>query len=148
MSGFFGYGYATGGFAGLQAEYARVPVADVNLLVVDEKLKDSEILGLSDILCTGWHGLEIGGVKENDIVVIWGAGPVGLATLYLAKKLVGVKRVICIDFDEYRLKVAKDHGAEIISRQNIDIKRNYWKCFHKVKMYQLTVLASFHSHQS
>lgn len=129
LGGLFGYGYSSGGFAGLQAEYARVPVADVNVLKVPENLKDSEILGLSDILCTGWHGLELAEVKADDVVVIWGVGPVGLATLYLAKKLRNVSRVVCIDFDEYRLGVAKSHGAEIICRENIDIKKKLLEMF-------------------
>lgn len=131
LSALFGYGYSTGGFPGTQAEYVRVPVGDVNTLVVpdDPNLKDSQILGLSDILCTAWHGLELAGTKSTDNVVIWGVGPVGLATLYLAKKLKNVGRVCCIDFDEYRLKIAQSHGAEIICRENVDVKKKLLEMF-------------------
>lgn len=129
LAGLFGYGYSTGGFPGTQAEYVRVPVADVNTLKVPENLKDSQILGLSDILCTAWHGLELANVKPDDSVVVWGVGPVGLATVLLGKKLKGVKKIVCIDFDEYRLKIAAEHGAETICRENIDIKKKLLEIF-------------------
>lgn len=127
-SALFGYGYMTGGFPGTHAEYVRVPVANTNLLKVPESLKDSQILGLSDILCTAWHGLEIGGVKETDSLVVWGVGPVGLAAVYLAKKLKNVSKIVAIDYNEFRLKQAAQYGAtNTINRKDLDPKKEVLK---------------------
>lgn len=72
--GFFGYSHLTGGWDGGQAEYVRVPFADLNLLKVPSHLPDEKVLFLSDILSTAWHGNELGEVGQDDVVAIWGAG--------------------------------------------------------------------------
>ena len=76
-SGIFGYSHLTGGFAGGQAEYARVPYADVGPLKVPEGMTDEQVLFLSDILPTGYMGAEMCGIQPGDTVAVWGCGPVG-----------------------------------------------------------------------
>ena len=76
-SGIFGYSHLTGGFAGGQAEYARVPFADVGPLKVPEGMTDEQVLFLSDILPTGYMGAEMCGIKPGDTVAVWGCGPSG-----------------------------------------------------------------------
>jgi threonine dehydrogenase-like Zn-dependent dehydrogenase len=77
-AGLFGYSHMTGGYSGGQAEYVRVPMADVGPMVVPEGMSDEEVLFLSDIYPTGYQGAEQAGIKGGEIVAIWGAGPVGL----------------------------------------------------------------------
>ena len=77
-SGAFGYSHLTGGFAGGQAEFARVPFADVGPLKVDRALSDEQVLFLSDILPTGYMGAEMCDIQPGDTVAVWGCGPVGL----------------------------------------------------------------------
>ena len=92
-AGIFGYSHLTGGFAGGQAEYARVPFADVGPLKVPDGLTDEQVLFLSDILPTGYMGAEMCGIKPGDTVAVWGCGPVGqfaIASAYL----LGAERVI------------------------------------------------------
>jgi threonine dehydrogenase-like Zn-dependent dehydrogenase len=74
-SGVFGYSHLLGGFAGGQAEYARVPFADVGPLKIDNGLTDEQVLFLSDILPTGYMGAEMCDIKPGDVVAVWGAGP-------------------------------------------------------------------------
>ena len=95
-AGIFGYSHLTGGFAGGQAEYARVPFADVGPLKVPEGLTDEQVLFLSDILPTGYMGAEMCDIKPGDTVAVWGCGPVGqfaIASAYL----LGAEKVIAID---------------------------------------------------
>lgn len=73
----FGYSHFTGGFAGGQAEYVRVPFGDVNLLKIPDQVPDEKALYLSDVLSTSWNCVVDTGVKEGDVVAIWGAGPIG-----------------------------------------------------------------------
>lgn len=75
--GMFGYSHFTGGFAGGQAEYVRVPYGDVNLLQLPDDVPDEKGLGLADVLGTSWNAVVDTGVEEGDTVAIWGAGPVG-----------------------------------------------------------------------
>jgi threonine dehydrogenase-like Zn-dependent dehydrogenase len=115
LAGIFGYSHLTGGFEGGQAEFIRVPLADVNLLPVPQELPDEKALFLSDIVCTGWHGNELAGVTEGQTVAVWGCGPVGLMCMMWAK-FRGAKRVIGIDNIPYRLNVAKEKlGVEVIN---------------------------------
>jgi threonine dehydrogenase-like Zn-dependent dehydrogenase len=110
ISGIFGYTHLTGGFDGLQAELARVPLADTTLLKLPDAINDDQAVLLSDILCTAWHGNELGCVgPETKTVAVWGCGPVGLLAVYLAKHR-GAKRVIAIDSCNRRLQLAKDKG--------------------------------------
>lgn len=109
-AGLFGYSHMLGGFAGGQAEYARVPFADVGPLKVDDDLTDDQVLFLSDILPTGYMGAEMCDIKSGDIVAVWGAGPVGLFAMVSAL-LLGAAKVVAIDQVPYRLELAKKLGA-------------------------------------
>lgn len=109
-AGLFGYSHMLGGFAGGQAEYARVPFADVGPLKVEDDLTDDQVLFLSDILPTGYMGAEMCDIKSGDIVAVWGAGPVGLFAMVSAL-LLGASKVIAIDQVPYRLDLATKLGA-------------------------------------
>ncbi|WP_213454429.1 zinc-dependent alcohol dehydrogenase [Rhizomonospora bruguierae] len=114
-AGIFGYSHLLGGYAGGQAEYARVPFADVGPLKIEVDLPDEQLLFLSDILPTGYMGAELCDIKPGDTIAVWGAGPVGLFAIASAY-LLGAKKVIAIDRFDYRLRKAKDQaGAEIIN---------------------------------
>ena len=119
-AGIFGYSHLTGGFAGGQAEYARVPFADVGPLKVPEGLSDEQVLFLSDILPTGYMGADMCGIKPGDTVAVWGCGPVGqfaIASAYL----LGAERVIAIDRFPYRLQMARERaGAITINYEEVD----------------------------
>ncbi|MCA1618740.1 MAG: glutathione-dependent formaldehyde dehydrogenase [Acidobacteria bacterium] len=108
--GIFGYSHLTGGFAGGQAEYARVPFADVGTLKVPEGLSDEQVLFLSDIFPTGFMGAEMCDIQPGDTVAVWGCGPVGqfaMASAYL----LGAERVVGIDRFPERLRMARE-GAK------------------------------------
>ena len=109
-AGVFGYSHLTGGYAGGQAEFARVPFADVGPLKVPAGLTDEQVLFLSDILPTGWMGAEMCDIKPGDIVAVWGAGPVGQFAIVSAF-LLGAEQVIAIDRFPYRLQMARE-GAK------------------------------------
>lgn len=109
MAGVFGYSHLTGGFAGGQAEYARVPFADVGPLKVPESLSDEQALFLSDILPTGYMGAEMCDIKPGDVIAVWGAGPVGQLAIASAY-LLGADRVIAIDRFPYRLAMARERA--------------------------------------
>ncbi|HMC55831.1 MAG TPA: zinc-dependent alcohol dehydrogenase [Gemmatimonadaceae bacterium] len=114
-AGVYGYSHLLGGFAGGQAEYARVPFADVGPLKIDNGLTDEQVLFLSDILPTGYMGAEMANIKPGDIVAVWGCGPVGQFAIASAF-LLGAERVIAIDRFRYRLEMARDRaGAEIVN---------------------------------
>ncbi len=121
MCGIFGYSHMTGGYAGGQAEYVRVPFADVGPLRIEDDVPDESVLFLTDILPTGWMGAEMCDIKRGDVVAVWGAGPVGqfaVASAYL----LGAERVIAIDRFEYRLRMARDKaGAETINYESADV---------------------------
>ena len=113
-AGFFGYSHLTGGWQGGQAQLTRVPFADVNLLPVPSSVTDEQVVMLSDIACTAWHGMELGEVKEGQTLALWGCGPVGLIAIMWAQ-LRGVKRIIAIDRIPKRLELARRLGAETIN---------------------------------
>ncbi|MFI5229680.1 MAG: zinc-dependent alcohol dehydrogenase [Gemmatimonadales bacterium] len=119
-SGIFGYTHLLGGFAGGQAEYVRVPFADVGPLPVPKDLSDDQALFLSDILPTGYMAAEMCGIQPGDTVAVWGCGPVGqfaIASAYL----LGAERVIAIDRFEYRLAMAREKaGAVTINYEQVD----------------------------
>ena len=113
-SGLFGYSHMLGGFAGGQAEYVRVPFADVGPLKVPSSLSDDQVLFLSDIFPTGYMGAEMCNIKRGDVIAVWGAGPVGQFAIASAK-LLGAERVIAIDRFPYRLRMAKERaGADVV----------------------------------
>jgi threonine dehydrogenase-like Zn-dependent dehydrogenase len=109
-AGLFGYSHMLGGFAGGQAEYARVPFADVGPLKVPAGLPDEQVLFLSDILPTGYMGAEMCNIQPGDVVAVWGCGPVGQFAIVSAK-LLGAERVIAIDRFPYRLRMASEKAG-------------------------------------
>lgn len=121
-TGIFGYSHLTGGYAGCQAGYVRVPFADVNLLVVDPNLPDEKALYLSDIACTSYHGCYLGDVSEGKSVCVWGLGPVGMLILQWCKVLKAGK-IIGIDIVPERIEMAKKivPEAEIINASDENI---------------------------
>jgi threonine dehydrogenase-like Zn-dependent dehydrogenase len=119
-AGIYGYSHMLGGFSGGQAEYARVPFADVNPIKIDDDLPDEQVLFLSDIFPTGWIGAEMADIKPGDVVAVWGAGPVGQFTIASAM-LMGAERVIAIDRFTYRLRRAERIGAEPLDYEEVDV---------------------------
>jgi len=118
-AGIFGYSHLTGGYAGGQAEYARVPFADVGPLKIEDGLSDEQVLFLTDILPTGWMGAEMCDITPGDVVAVWGAGPVGQFAI-LSAYLMGAERVIAIDRFEYRLRMAREKaGAETLNYEEV-----------------------------
>lgn len=114
MPGLFGYSHMTGGYAGGQAEYVRVPFSDVGPIVIPEGVDDDRVLFLSDILPTGWQAAEYAEIEPGDTIAVWGCGPVGLFAVQSAF-LMGAARVIAIDHFPHRLELAKKFGAETIN---------------------------------
>jgi threonine dehydrogenase-like Zn-dependent dehydrogenase len=108
--GIFGYSHMLGGYAGGQAEYARVPFADVGPIKVPSHLTDEQVLFLSDILPTGYMGAEMCDIQPGDTVAVWGAGPVGQFAIASARML-GAERIIAIDRLKYRLDLARDKAG-------------------------------------
>ncbi|MGH7510472.1 MAG: zinc-dependent alcohol dehydrogenase [Gemmatimonadales bacterium] len=109
-AGIYGYSHLMGGYAGGQAEYARVPFADVGPLKVPEDLTDEQVLFLSDILPTGYMGAEMCDIQAGAVIAVWGAGPVGQFAMASAL-LLGAERVIAIDRFPYRLRMAKERAG-------------------------------------
>lgn len=120
-AGIFGYSHMLGGYAGGQAEYARVPFADVGPIKVPEGLADEQVLFLSDIFPTGYMGADMCNIQPGDTIAVWGCGPVGQFAMKSAF-LLGAERVIGIDRFPERLRMARDKvGAETINYEKIDI---------------------------
>jgi len=119
--GIFGYSHLTGGYAGGQAEYARVPFADVGPLKIENGFTDEQVLFLSDILPTGYMGAEMCDIQRGDVIAVWGAGPVGQFAIASAL-LLGAERVIAIDRFPYRLRMARDRAGatETINYEEVD----------------------------
>jgi threonine dehydrogenase-like Zn-dependent dehydrogenase len=122
-SGLFGYSHMYGGFAGGQAEYVRVPFADVGPCKVPSHLSDEQVLFLTDIFPTGYMAAENCAIEPGDTVAVWGCGPVGLFCIKSAF-LLGAGRVIAIDDVEGRLRKAReDCGAETVNFSQVDLLR-------------------------
>lgn len=119
-SGIFGYSHMLGGYAGGQAEYARVPFADVGLFKIPDGLTDEQVVFLTDIFPTGYMAAENCNIQPGDTVAIWGCGPVGQFAIRSAYVL-GAERVIAIDRVPERLQMAKDSGAEVLNFEEIDV---------------------------
>jgi threonine dehydrogenase-like Zn-dependent dehydrogenase len=120
-AGLFGYSHLLGGYAGGQAEYLRVPFADVGPIKVPEGLSDEQVLFLSDIFPTGYMAAENAEIEPGDTVAIWGCGPVGQFTIKSAWML-GAGRVIAIDRVAERLQMAREQGkAETINFEEADV---------------------------
>ena len=119
-AGLFGYSHLTGGYAGGQAEYARVPFADVGPFKVPESLPDEKVVFLTDIFPTGWMAAENCDIKGGEVVAVWGCGPVGQFAIRSAL-LLGAAKVIAIDDGTRvpeRLKMAADGGAVTIDMRD------------------------------
>lgn len=121
----FGYSDTYGGYDGGQAEYLRVPYANVGPRVIPEEFTDEQVLFLTDVLPTSYWGVDIGGVKPGDTVVILGCGPIGLTAVKWAI-LAGAKRVIAADCVDYRLEHAgKHYGIETVNIEKYDDTGEY-----------------------
>ena len=109
-AGIFGYSHLTGGYAGGQAEFVRVPFADVGPLKVPAGMSDDQALFLSDILPTGYMAADFCNFKGGEVVAVWGAGPVGQFAIASARML-GAERIIAIDRFPYRLRMARERAG-------------------------------------
>ena len=120
-SGLFGYSHMMGGYAGGQAEYARVPFADVGPIKIPDGLDDEQVLFLSDIFPTGYMAAENCNIQPGDVVAVWGCGPVGQFAIKSAY-MFGAERVIAIDRYPERLEMAqRDGGAEVLNYEDADV---------------------------
>lgn len=121
-AGIFGYSHLTGGYAGGQAEYARVPFADVGPIKVPSTLTDEQVLFLSDIFPTGYMGAEMCDIRPGDVIAVWGAGPVGQLAIASARML-GAHRVIAIDRFPERLAMARARAGatDVLDYEQVDV---------------------------
>ncbi|HEU0066894.1 MAG TPA: zinc-dependent alcohol dehydrogenase [Sphingomonas sp.] len=120
VGGIFGYSHTAGGYDGGQAQYVRVPYADVGPMVIPDWMDPDDAVLLTDVVPTGYQAAEMGGIRPGDTVVVFGAGPVGLMAARSAW-LFGAGRVIVIDHVEYRLDFARRFGpAEVYNFREID----------------------------
>jgi threonine dehydrogenase-like Zn-dependent dehydrogenase len=120
-AGLFGYSHLLGGYAGGQAEFARVPFADVGPIRIENELADEQVLFLSDVLPTGYMAAEACDIKPGDTVAVWGCGPVGQFAIKSAF-LLGAHTVVAIDRVPERLRLAREHsGAETIDYEQDNV---------------------------
>ena len=119
-SGLFGYSHMYGGYPGGQAEFVRVPFADVGPLKVPESLRDEQVLFLSDIFPTGYMAAENCDIHAGDTIAVWGCGPVGQFAIRSAY-LLGAGAVIAIDRFPERLAMAARAGAQVLNYQEVDV---------------------------
>jgi S-(hydroxymethyl)glutathione dehydrogenase / alcohol dehydrogenase len=120
VGGIFGYSHTAGGYDGGQAQYVRVPYADVGPMVIPDWMDPDDAVLLTDVVPTGYQAAEMGGIQPGDTVVVFGAGPVGLMAARSAW-LFGAGRVIVIDHLDYRLEFARVFGpAEVYNFREID----------------------------
>ncbi len=118
--GIYGYSHLFGGYAGAQAEYVRVPFADVGVLKVPKDLSDEQLLFISDAIPTGYMGAELCDIQPGDTVAVWGCGAVGQFAMISAYML-GAERVIGIDRFPERLEMAQKYAkAEVINYEEVD----------------------------
>jgi len=119
--GLFGYSHMLGGYAGGQAEYVRVPYADIGPVKIPQELSAEKALFLTDIFPTGYQAVESCGIRPGDAVAVWGCGPVGQFAIQSAF-LLGAERVIAIDRIPERLEMARTHSSAIaLNYHNVDI---------------------------
>ncbi len=118
-AGLFGYSHLLGGYAGGQAEYVRVPFADVGPIKVPEHLTDEQVLFLTDIFPTGYMAAENCDIREGDTVAVWGCGPVGQFAIRSAQ-MMGAAQVIAIDRVPERIEMARKSGAIVINYEETD----------------------------
>jgi threonine dehydrogenase-like Zn-dependent dehydrogenase len=120
-AGLYGYTHMLGGFAGGQAEYARVPFADIGTIKISAELSDEQVLFLSDIFPTGYMAAENCNIQPGDVVAVWGCGPVGQFAIRSAF-LLGAERVFAIDRFPERLRMAAEGDAETINYESNDVR--------------------------
>lgn len=120
-SAIFGYSHAFGGYAGGQAEYVRVPMADVGPLKIPNGVEDEKVLFLGDILSTGYMAADQAKIKAGDVVAVWGCGPVGQFAIRSAI-LLGADKVIALDRFAPRLALAEKAGAEALNYAEVDVE--------------------------
>jgi len=119
-SGIFGYSHTTGGYDGGQAEYVRVPYADVGPTIIPLEMDLDDAVLLTDVVPTGYQAAEMGGIQKGDTVVVFGAGPVGIMAAKCSW-LFGAGRVIVIDRLEYRLEFVKNYAqCEVYNFEELD----------------------------
>lgn len=118
-SGLFGYSHMLGGYAGGQAQYARVPFADVGPIKISSDLRDEQVLFLSDIFPTGYMAAENCDITPGDVVAVWGCGPVGQFAIRSAF-LLGAEKVIAIDRFPERLSMAREAKADVLNYAEVD----------------------------
>lgn len=109
VGGKLGYSRLCGGYPGDQAEYCRVPHADLSCVKAPEHIDAQKLLGLTNVVTTAWHALELAEVQEGDVVGVWGCGPIGLTVQRLAR-LRGAKKIYAMDKDAQRLRIAERFG--------------------------------------
>ena len=120
-AGLYGYSHMMGGYAGSQAEYLRVPYADVGPITIESDLPDEQVLLLSDVFPTGYMAAGNADIETDDTVAVWGCGAVGQFAIQSARML-GAERVIAIDRFDERLDMAREHGdAETINYEETDV---------------------------
>ncbi|MCG3114722.1 MAG: glutathione-dependent formaldehyde dehydrogenase [Candidatus Manganitrophus sp. SA1] len=120
-AGLFGYTHLYGGYPGGQAEYVRVPFADVGPIRIPDDMTDEQVLFLGDIFPTAYHAAINGRIQPGDVVAVWGCGPVGLLTIKCAY-LLGAERVIAIDHVSERLEKAKSQNhTEVLNFEEVDV---------------------------
>lgn len=120
VGGIFGYSHTAGGYHGGQAEYVRVPYANVGPTVIPEGMDLDDAVLLTDVVPTGYQAAEMAGIQKGDTVVVFGAGPIGIMAAKCAW-LFGAARVIVIDKEEYRLEFAKNYSnAEVYNFESLD----------------------------
>lgn len=117
--GIYGYSHLVGGYAGGQAEYVRVPFADVGPMKIPDHLEDNKVLFLTDVFPTGYMAAENCSIKPEDTVAVWGAGPVGLFAIASAFML-GAGRVLVIETEPVRQELARKQGAEVVDLSDVD----------------------------
>src|SRR5437016_3943202 len=120
-AGLFGHSHLFGGYAGGQAEYVRVPFADVGPMKIPDSIDDERALFLSDIFPSGYEAAENCGIRPGDTVAVWGCGPVGLFAIKSAY-LLGAERVLAIDRFPERLRLAREQcQAEALDYTRVDV---------------------------
>ncbi len=117
----YGYSHLFGGYAGGQAEYARVPFADFGPITIESDIADEKVLFLSDILPTGYQAAENCGIEPGDVVAVWGCGPVGQFAIKSAY-LLGASQVIAFDYFDYRRELARTFGGALaVDPREVDV---------------------------
>ncbi|KAF9992457.1 hypothetical protein BGZ79_003058, partial [Entomortierella chlamydospora] len=130
-AGVLGYSHFVGGYAGVQAEFARILYGNTNLLKVPQDLPDEKALFLSDVVPTSFHAVKEAGVQPGDTVGVWGLGPIGLNVVQWLRNVFKASRIVAIDNVPERLKMAKEKwGAEVINFEtDTDVSEKIKQCF-------------------